>query len=49
MNTTYRTEAPPRYRPKHRKPMSQEASGLIAAGLLYVVLTTAGIVMTAVA
>lgn len=48
MNTTYRIDPPNDWRPKHRKPMSQETSGLIAAALIYVVLTGVGIVMTAV-
>jgi hypothetical protein len=49
MRTTYRTEAPPRYRPKHRRPLSKEAAGLAGAALIWVVGTIAGIVMTAVA
>jgi hypothetical protein len=47
--STYSTVPPPRYRGRHRRPLTQQQSGLIAAGGLYVVLTTVGIVMTAVA
>lgn len=49
MSITYATVPPPRYRGRHRRPLSQQNAGLLAAALIWAVGTVAGIVMTAVA
>jgi hypothetical protein len=46
--STYSTVPPPRYRGRHRRPLTQETSALIAAAGIWVVGGIAGIVMTGV-